>query len=301
MALLAQPIASEDLPRWVPGELLRTSDRCAWKNLALRTYRYDGLDVQVPPLADFILVAYQRGATRMERRFEGRWTRTECRPGDISLLTRSQPSHWHWTEPIDVTHVYLSADLLSSVAADVLGKPIAEVRLHDLLRTQDPTLSGIAEAMAREAGGNAVGGKLYAEALGTQLAVHLLRHYAAVDFIDHAEDGQLPPVVRRRLEEFVEARLEQPLSLEELAAVAGMGVWSFCKRFRASFNTSPHCYVVDRRVERAQRLLTHSTLAVKAVAAECGFSDQAHLTRALRARLGCTPAALRQGRDAQAH
>ncbi|WP_026432864.1 helix-turn-helix domain-containing protein [Paracidovorax oryzae] len=296
MAIPAQPIASEDLPRWVPGELLRSSDGCDWNSVALRAYRYGGLDVEVPPLSDFILVCYQEGTTLMERRFEGRWTRTECRPGDVSLLTRSQASHWHWTAPIDVAHVYLPSSLLSRVAADVLDRPVADVRLHDLLRMQDPAVSHIVQAMAHEAGSSAVGGALYAEALGTQLAVHLLRHYASVDFIDQSASGQLPAALRRRLEEFVEERLDQPLSLEELAAVAGMGVWSFCKRFRASFQTSPHGYVIDRRVERARRLLLHSTLALKAVAAECGFSDQAHLTRAVRARLGCTPAALRQGR-----
>jgi len=294
MASHAHPISSEDLPQWVPGELLHTSDRCGWKNLALRAYRYDGMEVQVPPLADFMLVAYQRGDTRMERRFEGRWTRTDCRPGDLSLLTRSQASHWHWTAPIDVAHVYLPATVMTRVAADMLDKPIAEVRLHDLLRTQDATLSAIVQTMAREAGGDTIGGALYAEALGVQLAVHLLRHYASVDFIDHSADGQLSAALRRRLEEFVEARLDQPLSLEELAAVAGMGIWSFCKRFKASFQTSPHSYIVDRRLERARHLLAHSTLALKAVAAECGFADQAHLTRAMRARLGCTPAVMRQ-------
>ncbi|WP_216701335.1 AraC family transcriptional regulator, partial [Methylibium sp. T29] len=85
-----------------------------------------------------------------------------------------------------------------------------------------------------------------------QLAVHLLRHYASVDFIDRSGDGLMPVALRRRVEDFVEANLDQPLSLEALATVAGMGVWSFCKRFRASFHTSPHCYIVDRRLERAR-------------------------------------------------
>ncbi|MBO9644986.1 MAG: helix-turn-helix transcriptional regulator [Pseudacidovorax sp.] len=296
MSPSAQPIRSEDLPRWVPGEVLRTSDERGWREVALRAYRYSGLDVQVPPLADFMVVSYQHGTTRMERRFEGRWTRTECRPGDISLLTRSQQSHWNWTAPIDVTHVYLSESLVSRVAVDVLGKPIAEVRLHDLLRTEDAAMRAVVDAMAREAGESAIGGAVYVDALSTQLAVHLLRHYASVDFVDRSGDGQLPATLRRRLEDYIEANLQQSLTLDMLAAIAGMGVWSFCKRFRASFQVSPHCYIVDRRLQRARDLLIQGTLPPKAVAAECGFADQAHLTRAMRARMGCTPATLRQGR-----
>jgi AraC family transcriptional regulator len=296
MSSLTQPIRSEDLPRWVPGEVLRTSDGGGWADVALRAYRYSGLDVQVPPLADFMVVSYQQGTTRMERRFEGRWTRTECRPGDISLLTRSQQSHWNWVEPIDVTHVYLSERLVSRVAADVLCRPIAEVRLHDLLRTEDTMIRTVVDAMARETSESAIGGAVYVDALSTQLAVHLLRHYASVDFIDRSGGGQLPAALRQRLVDYIEANLGQPLTLDVLAAIAGMGVWSFCKRFRASFQASPHCYIVDRRLQRARDLLVHGTLPPKAVATECGFSDQAHLTRAMRARMDCTPATLRLGR-----
>ncbi len=290
MALL---IRSEELPRWVPGEVLRCSDGLGWNGVGLRTYRYRGLDVQVPAMADFMIVAYKRGGTFMERRFEGRWTRTECHPGDISLLTRSQASHWHWTEQIDVTHIYLSEAAVARVAADVLERPIAAVRLHDLLRTQSPIVSGIVEEISREAEGAGIGGALYVEALSTQLIVSLLRNFASVEFADKSGRGELPPAVRRRIIDYIEARIDQSLSLEELAEVASMGVWTFGKRFRATFATSPHQYVVDRRLEKARQMLAIGHLPVKAIASECGFADQAHLTRVMRARLGKTPASLR--------
>jgi AraC family transcriptional regulator len=138
----------------------------------------------------------ERGSTLMERRLEGRWTRTECHPGDVALLTRSQASHWHWTEQIDVTHVYLSDGVVSRVAADVLERPIAAVRLHDILRTQNPIVNGIVDAISREAGGNGIGGALYVDALSTQLIVNLLRNFASVQFVDKSGRGELPPATR---------------------------------------------------------------------------------------------------------
>jgi AraC family transcriptional regulator len=54
--------------------------------------------------------------------------------------------------------------------------------------------------------------------------------------------------------------------------------------------------VVDRRVERARRLVQQSDLPLKAIAVETGFSDQAHMTRTMRARLGATPGKLRSRR-----
>jgi AraC family transcriptional regulator len=290
---MTQLIRPEELPRWVPGEVLRRSDGLAWNGIGLRTYRYQGSDVHVPAMADFMIVSYKRGSTFMERRFEGRWTRTECHPGDISLLTRSQPSHWHWTEQIDVTHIYLSDAVVSRVAADVLEQPVAAVRLHDLLRAQSPMVSGIVDEISREAGGAGIGGALYVEALSTQLVVNLLRNFASVQFVDKSGRGELPPAVRRRLVDYIESRIDQPLTLEALAEVASMGVWSFGKRFRATFQTSPHQYVLDRRLEKARQMLAVDRLPVKAIASECGFADQAHLTRVMRARLGRTPASLR--------
>lgn len=291
MGHLIQP---EELPRWVPGEVLRSSEGLGWKDVGLRVYRYESLDVEVPELADFMIVSYQRGSTLVDRRFEGRWTRTECHPGDVSLLSRSQASHWHWTEPVDVAHAYLSNRLVTRVAADVLDRSIADVRLHDLLRAQDPVVSGIVDAMALETGEAAIGGALYVDALSTQLVVHLLRRHASVDFAVPSGSGQFAPALRRRIVDYIEERLEQSLTLDELATVANMGVWTFAKHFRTSFQTTPHHYIIDRRLDRARELLSQGRLPVKAVASACGFADQAHLTRVMRARLGSTPATLRK-------
>lgn len=106
--------------------------------------------------------------------------------------------------------------------------------------------------------------------------------------------GQLPPAVAHRIAEYIEARLGETVTLVELAAVAGMGVWSFGRRFRASFGTTPHRYIVDRRLERARQLLVQGRLPVTTIAFACGFADQSHMTRLMHARLGRTPAALRE-------
>lgn len=287
-------IRPEDLPRWVPGTLLRSSDGLGWKGVSLRDYRYEGLDVEVPALTDFMIVSYQRGSTPVDRRFDGRWTRTECHPGDISLLTRSQATQWHWTAPIHVAHVYLSDERVARVAADVLGRPIADVRMHDLLRARDDVVSNIIAGITHEAGEAAIGGALCVDALSTQLVVHLLRLYAEIDFVDHSGTGQLAPALRRRIVDYIDERLEQSLTLDVLADLANMGVCTFAKHFRASFQTTPHQYIIERRLDRARELLSQQRVPVKAVASACGFADQAHLTRVMRARYGHTPAALRK-------
>ena len=142
-------ITPRELTKWVPGKVLSASDALGWKDVGQRTYRYVGQDVAVRGIDHFTIVRYCVGATRMERRFDGRWTRTHCAPGDLSLLTRSQGSHWHWTEDIDVSHVYLSEQALaqwtrrrSCLKEGMLVSSRAPMRLSVFGRKLDSWLQG---------------------------------------------------------------------------------------------------------------------------------------------------------------
>lgn len=294
------PISAAELPIWVPGKLLCASDALGWTDVAQRSYRYAGQDVEVPPMDPHLIVSYRRGETPMDRRFDGRWTRTRCRPGNFSLLARSAESRWSWVEKVEVSHLYLSDALMRRVAREVTGREVAEVQLHDVLRGSDPVVTRIAEEITREASGRYLGGPLYVEALAVQLAVHLLREYASCVWKVPTDPlgPQRAGLTRRqlaRLEEFVDAHLHEAIRLEDMAEALGIGVWTLNRRLRHTLGRSGHAFVVDRRLERAKRLLRDGDTAIKEVAACCGFADQSHLGRTFRARLGVTPARYRSG------
>lgn len=287
-------ITPDELPKWVPGKLLTSSASLGWKDVAQRSYLYKGQEVPIPPLDHFMIVRYRNGHTPMYRQLEdSKGTRTTCVPGDISLLTNAQNSHWHWTQDIEVAHVYLSNALMSRVACDVLDRSVEDVRLHDVLQLQDPVLNAITDAINTEVRTNGLGGALYVEALGMQMAVHLLRRYASVTFSDPDDVGGLTSCQKRRLSDYIESHLHSSIRLEDLAQEVGLGVWTFSRKFKESFATSPHAFVTEQRVQKARTLLAGGRFAIKEVAYMCGFSDQAHLTRVIRLRLGTTPGQLK--------
>lgn len=287
-------IGFRELPAWVPGDILCASDDLHWQGVSQRTYRYHGQDVEIPPLDCFLIVQYEDGFTPMQRQFDGRWTRTSCAAGQFSLMTESADSHWHWTESIVVSHVYLGNDLLCRLAGEMEDRPVDQVRLHDVLNGADPTVTQLCKLLRQEASTARVGCSLYAEAVSMQLGVHLLRHYAGCRFRGPAGADRLSPAQARRLQEYVDGNLAGALSLEQLARVAGVGVCALNRLLRGTWGTTAHGYVIDRRVERACALLRRGDLPLKAVAAATGFSDQAHMTRTLRARVGHTPGQLRR-------
>jgi AraC family transcriptional regulator len=186
---------------------------------------------------------------------------------------------------------------MSRVAQDVLGRPISEVCLHDVLNAEDPVITTISDAIVGETKSSSIGGQIYAEALGIQLSVHLLRNYANIKYRESTNQARLSKRQHGKLIEFMKENLQHQVSIENLAEVTGVGVWTFCRRFKETYGTTPSAYLMEKRIERAKEMLRKSELPIKAVAAECGFSDQSHMTRVFRRKLGLTPGQIRQSRD----
>jgi transcriptional regulator GlxA family with amidase domain len=97
----------------------------------------------------------------------------------------------------------------------------------------------------------------------------------------------------RRVREFVEANLSESINLARLASIAGLSLYHFARAFKQSASVTPHQYLVERRVARAQEMLTRTSLSVSEIALATGFSDQSHFARHFRQTLGMTPAQFR--------
>jgi AraC family transcriptional regulator len=287
-------INPHELPEWVPGELLSSSDNLGWEGISHRAYHYIGQDVPIPPINHYMIVKYTNAHTPMQRCFDGKWTKKTCTSGDISLLTTLSDSHWHWTQEIDVSHVYISNELMSKVACEVLDRPIKDVLLHDELQLQDPVLLNLVDSVQSEATSGNIGTSLYAESLAIQLAVHLLRNYANITFKESLSVNQFSLYQRKLLIEYIDSHIHVKFRVEDLAALLGMGLWTFTKKFSESFGCTPHSFITSLRVEKAKQMLMEGRYAIKQVAYDCGFSDQAHLTRVVRANLGVTPGQLKR-------
>jgi AraC family transcriptional regulator len=287
-------VTPETLTTWVPGEILLASDALGWSDVALRSYRYTGLDIEAPPLRDFLVVAFLRGSTTIDRRVGGPWQQEQLVPGDVSVMTCGEASQWRWDASIDVIHLYLTRKLLGKVCADALDKEVADIELHDVLKAGDVVLNRGLAAMAEEVRTENLGGKLFVDALTTQICVHLVRKYADVSVRETTVTTALSRVQSQQIEGYIEANLDRQLSLDELAAVARTSTSCFLRQFKARYGVPPHAYVIQKRLACARQLLTKSTLPIKEIASRCGFSDQSHMTRVFQRLLQTTPCSYRQ-------
>lgn len=88
-------------------------------------------------------------------------------------------------------------------------------------------------------------------------------------------------------------RRDPGLALEDWAETAGLTPPTVSRGFRQAFGTSPRRYRAEQRALKAARALIHRDDSLAALAAELGFVDQAHMTRAVSALTGLTPGRLR--------
>ena len=98
----------------------------------------------------------------------------------------------------------------------------------------------------------------------------------------------------RRVCDYIDAHLSDNIELAELSQIAGLSIFHFARQFKHSEGTTPHHYLVSRRIARAKELLAGTNLSVSEVAFAAGFVDQSHLTRHYRQILGITPGQFRR-------
>jgi AraC family transcriptional regulator len=290
-----QPIPPADVPQWVPGQVLLASDALGLDDVFLRAYRYGALDVEVPPVLDYTLVAYRHGVTMMDREIGGHWSREFVAPGDLSVLTRAEPSHWRWPRDIEVVHLYLSRGVLARVSAEVYDRDISDVQLMDVLKSSDDALYRGVIAVADEVSTHNLGGQLFIDSVANVMCVQLLRRYANVTFREgRLSRSGLSPLQAKKITRYVDSNLEHPLRLAELAKMAHVSSSHFLRQFKLRFGCAPHAYVMRRRLARARELLARSPQSLKVVAARSGFADQSHMTRLFQRHLNVTPRAYRE-------
>ena len=106
--------------------------------------------------------------------------------------------------------------------------------------------------------------------------------------------GGLAPWQKRKIQAYVEDRLEGSILVGDLAKIVSLSVSYVSRSFNHSFGEAPHTYIIKTRVERAQTLMMTTRESLSQIALACGLLDQAHLCKCFRQVTGTTPGAWRR-------
>ncbi|WP_203140953.1 choline metabolism transcriptional regulator GbdR [Marinobacter mangrovi] len=89
--------------------------------------------------------------------------------------------------------------------------------------------------------------------------------------------------------ELMDANIEEPIELEELASFVGISRRQLERLFLKHFNCTPSRYYLKLRLDRARQLLKQTTYSIIEVASMCGFVSAPHFSRCYRKYIGISP------------
>jgi AraC family transcriptional regulator len=101
----------------------------------------------------------------------------------------------------------------------------------------------------------------------------------------------------RKVHAYIDSHITGPVLVADLCGLARLSEAHFSRAFKRTFGTSPHAFVIRRRVELATQYMLQTEAPLSDIALRCGFSDQPHLCKQFRQITGHTPAAWRRAHN----
>jgi AraC family transcriptional regulator len=184
-------------------------------------------------------------------------------------------------------HAVWDTDLYSALLPE-LGA--AASRFEFLGALEDPLLGQIVTSLAQESEGG-FADRILIESLGTAMCIRLAQRF--VGHLPLPTSKGLSPERLQRVRDYVEAHLDEDLSLTTLADIACLSPYHFSRSFKQATGVGLHHYVMQRRIDRAKTLMRRTNQPLALIAQEAGFADQSHLNSAFRREIGVTPGQFR--------
>jgi AraC family transcriptional regulator len=255
------------------------------------------LEVEANYPDDSHLITFSLVPSSVEFFFAGKQVANGKIPMDTVLITGpGEPSRTIFTKIFDCVRIYMSQSFLAECFTEIYGHPPSgPIELFDPHFMADPLVFQLASLLAQVDDDGGPAGPTFVDGLSIALAARLFTlNSTRGGALVSNRSTPLPKWRLKRAVDYIEANLTKPIYLAELSNVAGLTRMHFAAQFRAATGSSPHNYILRRKVAFSQRLLLDSQLSIADVAAMMSFSSQAHFTVVFKRVVGKTPVRWRQ-------
>lgn len=203
-------------------------------------------------------------------------------PG-VRLILRS-------VEPVEFLLVAIDPDQMDRLAsATAMGR---DWHARTLLDHHDPALRTLGTEIRRALLSDALPLPPYLQSLADAIALRFLCHFLGeVKTLDPGE--KLSAALFARIVRHIDSHLSEHLAVADLAAMVGLTRSHFSRAFQRMTGDPPQRFITKRRISRARDLLSSEKVSLAEIAAQVGFSSQAHFSTVFRKDIGTTPARYR--------
>jgi AraC family transcriptional regulator len=193
----------------------------------------------------------------------------------------------------DELHLHVPNEMIAEYANAECG----QVRTMPLIADR-PVVNPVIERLARsliraeELGGSF--GQSYVDGISLAITAQLLGGSSDGTSASRPRVSGLPKWRLKRAIEYIHANLSESISLADIASAAGLSRMHFAAQFRVTTGLRPHEFLLQKRIEHAQKLLLTMRMPLVEIALDAGFKTQAHFTTVFARLVGETPNVWRQ-------
>ncbi|NEQ97847.1 MAG: AraC family transcriptional regulator [Cyanothece sp. SIO2G6] len=186
-------------------------------------------------------------------------------------------------EPAHFGMAHISPNWLQSIAAEIKEKP-ANLPFFPEVSISDPRLNRLYLALQAMVSQRA-------SQLDQDMALWNFLVYLITNYASRRPEVQPITTFHRPIQtvcDYLQAHFADDVALAELAAIAGLSRFHFCRTFSRQVGLSPNIYQTQLRLGQARRLLAKQ-VSIADVAIATGFYDQSHFSRQFKRYVGVTP------------
>lgn len=274
-----------------PSAVMDSSKSYSWNGILLEYYEMAQGELPERIIDNHVLWHWKTAYTGEYEARRGHFVRCVKTAGAISVTPVGVVPALHSHTCSELLMCTLDADFIKSLLLESdtppTEFPIFRPNFHDA------PIQHLLNLLMNEIQEGNPYGRIYVESLTHALAIRYLFLGDGPDEI-RSESPALPGAVLKRVLEHIRSESGSELSLLSLAKEAGYSRGYFLKMFHTATGMTPHRYILNFRVEQAKELLKNSEIALIDIAASCGFSNHAHLSRVFRRFTGVTPSNYRR-------
>ena len=224
---------------------------------------------------------------------DGRTERFTMEADDIAVALAGSLTAWQWLDPAKVILVHVNPTVMRRFVQTELKVVVHGHQFEDTIFFHDADVRNAAERMRETLEANELGSSVVFDALARMFLVLMVKRYCKKGTEEVSFDQRFGPDQYSQVVTYIEDHLDEKLSPAQLASELGMSEAAFSRKFKAKVGETPMRFVTQVRLEVASRMLGEGALSLAQIAADCGFADQAHLSRSFKQHLGVSPSQFR--------
>lgn len=286
-------------PQYLHGEVLADSASLQWTGLYVRRFRcLRAVDrFLVPATAEPLISCGLAGVAEFREREVGdQWVTSHIARGDLFVTRSKTPYEVCFRSPagqeLEIIQVHVAVEPFLAALQAVYPGEAARVEVIDFAG-RDEALAHLCYACAEMLSTSTPGDSRRVADLTQLFASFLAERYTrtAAEPLDFR--GGLPIRQLRRVEDYVGEHLADEISLEVLAAEAGLSPFHFSRVFKQTTGMSPLQFVTRQRITRAQQMIRETSRSLIEIALEVGYPNPSHFAKVFRRVAGVTPTGFR--------